>query len=106
VVEALVRTKIETATRSGCRHLRSVLIGATGFEPAAFWSQTRRSSQAELRPECGNQSRHRRDGRQCEARESRESIRSACYYYRQLQSLAESHMLDVLYEDNHCLAVV
>src|SRR5262245_29104214 len=30
-------------------------IGATGFEPAASWSQTRRSSQAELRPgdSCG-----------------------------------------------------
>ena len=25
-------------------------IGATGFEPATSWSQTRRSSQAELRP--------------------------------------------------------
>ena len=26
-------------------------VGVTGFEPAAFWSQTRRSSQAELHPE-------------------------------------------------------
>ena len=26
-------------------------VGATGFEPATSWSQTRRSSQAELRPE-------------------------------------------------------
>ena len=26
-------------------------VGETGFEPAAFWSQTRRSSQAELHPE-------------------------------------------------------
>ena len=26
-------------------------IGATGFEPATSWSQTRRSSQAELRPD-------------------------------------------------------
>ena len=26
-------------------------IGAKGFEPSASWSQTRRSSQAELRPE-------------------------------------------------------
>src|SRR5436305_10398891 len=25
-------------------------VGATGFEPATSWSQTRRSSQAELRP--------------------------------------------------------
>src|SRR5262245_47177860 len=25
-------------------------VGVTGFEPAAFWSQTRRSSQAELHP--------------------------------------------------------
>src|ERR1041385_33197 len=29
---------------------RKPQIGATGFEPAAFWTQTRRSSQAELRP--------------------------------------------------------
>src|SRR5262249_13389637 len=28
----------------------SAKIGATGFEPATSWSQTRRSSQAELRP--------------------------------------------------------
>ena len=27
------------------------LVGATGFEPAASWSQTKRSSQAELRPD-------------------------------------------------------
>jgi hypothetical protein len=29
---------------------QSFAIGATGFEPAASWTQTRRSSQAELRP--------------------------------------------------------
>src|SRR5438876_11555882 len=29
-------------------------IGATGFEPATSWSQTTRSSQAELRPEVGS----------------------------------------------------
>src|SRR5438105_15742009 len=44
-------------------------IGATGFEPAAFWSQTRRSSQAELRPEVvAIQSRQPCTGRQCEWR--------------------------------------
>ena len=32
-----------------------LLVGATGFEPATFWSQTRRSSQAELRPEAGEE---------------------------------------------------
>ena len=26
-------------------------VGATGFEPATSWSRTKRSSQAELRPE-------------------------------------------------------
>ena len=27
------------------------VVGATGFEPATSWSRTKRSSQAELRPE-------------------------------------------------------
>jgi hypothetical protein len=27
-----------------------IQVGVTGFEPAAFWSQTRRSSQTELHP--------------------------------------------------------
>ena len=31
------------------------MVGATGFEPAASWSQTKRSSQAELRPEEGEE---------------------------------------------------
>ena len=30
------------------------LVGMTGFEPATSWSQTRRSSQAELHPERGD----------------------------------------------------
>src|SRR5262249_54098448 len=34
----------------GGRPVRKCQVGATGFEPATFWSQTRRSSQAELRP--------------------------------------------------------
>ena len=33
-----------------CRMSPKIQVGATGFEPATSWSQTRRSSQAELRP--------------------------------------------------------
>ncbi len=33
------------------RDLRASKVGATGFEPATFWSQTRRASQAAPRPD-------------------------------------------------------
>ena len=32
------------------RRTIDIQVGATGFEPATSWSQTKRSSQAELRP--------------------------------------------------------
>jgi hypothetical protein len=34
---------------------REKMVGATGFEPATSWSQTKCSSQAELRSDCGAQ---------------------------------------------------
>jgi hypothetical protein len=40
----------ETPERSDMSLKR--LVGASGFEPPASWSRTRRSSQAEPRPEC------------------------------------------------------
>ena len=36
-----------------CRVSPQDFVGVTGFEPATFWSRTRRSSQAELHPEIG-----------------------------------------------------
>ena len=32
-------------------YYQEIFVGATGFEPATSWSQTKRSSRAELRPE-------------------------------------------------------
>ena len=46
----LVTTKRNRSTFSP-NGLKMVLVGVTGFEPATSWSQTKRSSQAELRPE-------------------------------------------------------
>ena len=34
-----------------CYPAAAYKVGATGFEPATSWSRTKRSSQAELRPE-------------------------------------------------------
>ena len=43
--------RIKKQTGLFTRKSLSVRIGATGFEPTTSWSQTRRSSQAELHPE-------------------------------------------------------
>src|SRR5262245_34577739 len=49
-----------------CKGFDEVLIGATGFEPATSWSQTTRSSQAELRPESPHYLIPRRGPREAE----------------------------------------
>ena len=53
------RKPLKTLAKVNIRHdvSSSDAIGATGFEPAASWSRTKRSSQAELRPaSCGDHS--------------------------------------------------
>jgi hypothetical protein len=42
----------ENETSGGSDILLKKLVGASGFEPPASWSRTRRASQAALRPEC------------------------------------------------------
>src|SRR5258706_12413505 len=48
------RTHIRASSHGAPKHIDckpTHSIGATGFEPATSWTQTRRSSQTELRPE-------------------------------------------------------
>src|SRR4051794_32926601 len=48
------RTHIHASGHSAAKHTDckpTHSVGATGFEPATSWTQTRRSSQTELRPE-------------------------------------------------------
>ena len=42
---------VQRSEDSSCIRHRSLQVGATGFEPATLWSQTRCASQTALRPE-------------------------------------------------------
>ena len=50
IFEILARADVSPAGFVAAKHVDIKQVGATGFEPATSWSQTRRSSQAELRP--------------------------------------------------------